>query len=152
MSSRMCRTGALRDCAAIRSHSDARSRHSSGGIIMVPENVKGEENTATGHGPESSGGSELHALLHPFNKHGRNLAKSRSGVRPKSENYYLLGTGGVLQASYPGRLGNASTMGTKVRPPCSSAMTTASAPNDLFDLMASAHNSLVSTLVSERPP
>ena len=30
---------------------------------------------------------------------------------------------------YPGRLGNASAMGTKVRPPCSSAMTTASAPS-----------------------
>jgi hypothetical protein len=55
-----------------------------------------------------------------------------------------------LATSYPGRLGSASAMGTKVRPPCSSAMTTASAPNDLPDLIASAHSSLADLKACER--
>jgi hypothetical protein len=56
----------------------------------------------------------------------------------------------ALQASYPGRLGNASAIGTKVRLPCSSAMTTASAPSDLPDLIASAHSSLADFNACER--
>ena len=43
---------------------------------------------------------------------------------------------------YLGRFGSASFIGTKVSvPPCSSAMTTASAPRGLPDLIASAHSS-----------
>jgi len=47
-------------------------------------------------------------------------------------------------------LGNASAIGTKVRPPCSSAMTIASAPSDLPDLMASDHSSLADFHACER--
>jgi len=56
----------------------------------------------------------------------------------------------LVSTSYPGRLGNASTIGTKVSPPRSSAMTTASAPSDLPDLMASAHSSLADFNACER--
>ena len=51
---------------------------------------------------------------------------------------------------YVGLFGSASAMGTNVSPPSSSAMTTATAPSGLPDLIASAHSSLADFKAWER--